>query len=97
MCTSQDPGSLFLNALLATTVQFNENLDAVSRKILNNLQLRIRQNGETKDLERFKTEEQRIEAIERDFGVKLSQEERDGIRGRKVAVDQFKLQSELQN
>jgi hypothetical protein len=97
MGTSQDSGSLFLNALLATTVQFNENLDAVSRKILNNLQLRIRQNGETKDLEIFKTEEQRIEAIEREFRVKLSQEERDGIRGRKVAVDQFKLQSELQN
>jgi hypothetical protein len=37
----------------------------------------------------FTTEEERIEAIEKEFGVRLTQEEREGIIGRNVAVDKF--------
>jgi hypothetical protein len=33
----------------------------------------------------------RIEAIEREFGVKLTREEREGIKGRNVAIDEFDL------
>jgi hypothetical protein len=39
----------------------------------------------------FTTEEERIEAIEREFGVKLTREEREGTKGRTVAIDKFDL------
>jgi arylamine N-acetyltransferase len=91
--TSTRSESLFVNALLCTTVQYNEKLDAISRTILNNTQLKKRQNGETKQLAEFKTEKERIEAIEEVFGIKLSKEEREGIKGDKVAIDQYELQT----
>jgi hypothetical protein len=91
--TSQNPKSLFLNVIMASTVQYDKDLNAISRTLLNDIKLRKRQNGETTDLETFKSEEQRIEAIDRVFGIKLSQEERDGIKGRKVAMDQYGLQN----
>jgi hypothetical protein len=76
-------------------VQYNEKLDAISRTILNDTQLKKRQNGETKQLAKFKTEQERIEAIEKEFGIELSQEERDGIKGDKVAIDRYELQNKF--
>jgi hypothetical protein len=71
-------------------VEFNDNLEAVSGTILNNRRLKRREGGGSKDIAIFTTEEERIDAIEREFGIKLSSEERDGIKNRKVAVDKLK-------
>jgi hypothetical protein len=64
-------------------------LEAVARNVLWNLQLKRRENGTVNVLTTFTKEEERIKAIEVEFGVKLTQEEREGINGRKVAVDKF--------
>ena len=71
-------------------MEFNDNLEAVSSTVLNNLRLKRREGGESKDIAIFTTEEERIDAIEREFGIKLSSEERDGIKNRKVSVDKLK-------
>jgi arylamine N-acetyltransferase len=89
MGTSQSPESHFFEVVMATTVQFNENLQAISRKLLVHSRFQKRKNGSTERLATFKTEDERIDAIEREFGVKLSLDERNGIKGRKVALDQF--------
>jgi hypothetical protein len=72
MFTSQNPQSVFLNNILCTNVVFNENLEAISRTILWNLALKRRENGSANIIKRFKTEEERIIAIEGEFGVKLT-------------------------
>jgi len=51
--------------------------------------LRRRENGSANIIKRFTTEEERIIAIEREFGVNLTQEEREEIKGCKVAVEHF--------
>ena|SRR5271170_6505791 len=94
MFTSQPSQSLFLNNILCANVVFNENLEAVSRTILWNLVLKCRENGSANIITRFTTEEERIAAIEGPFGVKLTQEEREGIKGRKVAVEHFDLEAQ---
>lgn len=91
MFTSQHPQSLFLKNIFCTNVIFNEKLEAVARTVLWNLLLKRRENGSANIIATFTTEDERIEAIEREFGVKLTQEEREGIRGREVAVDKFDL------
>jgi arylamine N-acetyltransferase len=91
MFMSQHPQSLFLNNIFCTNVIFNEKLDAIARTVLWNLNLKRRENGSVNILASFTTEEERIETIEREFGVTLTREEREGIRGRKVAIDEFDL------
>ena len=91
MFTSQHPQSLFLNNIFCTNVIFNERLDAIARTVLWNLKLKRRENGSVNIIATFATEDERIEVIEREFGVKLTQEEREGIKGRKIAVDEFDL------
>jgi hypothetical protein len=94
MFASQNPQSLFLNNILCTNVAFNENLEAVSRTILWNLVLKRRENGSVNILARFMSEEERIAAIEGEFGIKLNQEERQGIHGHQVAVKHFDLDAQ---
>ena len=89
MFTSQHPQSFFLSNIFCTNVVFNEKLEAVARNVLWNLQLKRRENGTVTVLTNFTTEEERIKAIEMEFGVRLTQEESKGIIGRKVAVDNF--------
>jgi len=71
---------------MCTKIMYNDKLDAVSRIILPNLRLKKRENGEVTVLQRFVTEEERIEALEREFGIVLSREEKDRIKGRRLAV-----------
>src|SRR5436190_19995190 len=86
---SKDPRSLFLNLLVCTNTTFNENLEGVSRMILVNSELKKRKDGKTNRLEMFKTEEERIEALKREFGIILSEEEKEGINGQKLAIENF--------
>lgn len=89
MGTSRSPESPFLNILVCTNVDYNDNLEAISRTILVNLDLKRRTNGETKRIATFETEEERLEALEKEFGIHLTAEEKDGIIGSRLAVDNF--------
>jgi hypothetical protein len=89
MATSTAPESLFVNALVCANVHYDDALNATSRTIINNLQLKTRQNGESTVLATFTNEDERVDAIEHYFGIKLDQEEIDGMKGRKVAVDNY--------
>ena len=85
--TSQNPKSLFNNVLICTNVNYDNELRAISRTILANLKLKHRVRGESQVKGGFKTEEERVAALEREFGIKLSQEEIDAIKGRKLSVE----------
>ena len=89
MSTSQDPRSTFMNLLVCTNVEYNGDLQAIARNILVNLHLKRRENGETKTIATFHTEDSRIEVLEKEFGIKLTTQERNGMKGRKVAVENF--------
>jgi len=45
-------------------------------------------------ISRFRTEEERVEAIEKWFGIPLTEEEKMAIRGRPLAVDKFDRQTQ---
>lgn len=77
--------------MMCTIVNYNDDLDATSRTILANLRVKNRVQGETQLIGTFKTEEDRLEALEREFGIKLSQEEIDGINGRNLSVAKLDL------
>ena len=89
MSTSQDPTSLFVNLLVCTNVEYDQNLNAVARNILVNSELKKRQNGETNRVKFFTTEEERLETLKQLFGIEFSREDRDAIKGHKLAVDKF--------
>jgi arylamine N-acetyltransferase len=86
MATSMSPKSLFLNTIVCTRVDYDD-LKAVSRTILVNNRLKKRINGESQELALFQTEEERVEALEKIFGIKLSTEEREGIKNRALSVE----------
>lgn len=88
MSKSQSPQSLFLNLIVCTNVTY-KGLEGISRDILVNLQLKTRQGGGSKRIELFDTEDERITALERMFGIELTAEEKDSIKGSKLAVENF--------
>jgi hypothetical protein len=71
---------------VCTRVDYDE-LKAVSRTMLVNNRLKKRIKGESEELALFKTEEERVEAFEKVFGIKLSNEEREGIKNRDLSVE----------
>ena len=85
--TSTRPDSLFINTIMCTIVGYNESLQAVSRTILSNGVLKKRENNQSREITKFKTEKERITAIEEVYGIKLSQEEQDAIKKSKLAVE----------
>jgi hypothetical protein len=88
MSNSQSPQSLFLNIIVCTNVRY-QGLESFSRNILVNLELKTRQGGVSKQIEMFDTEDERITALERVFGIELTREEKDSIKGSKLAVENF--------
>ena len=93
MWAEEHPDSFSHPVLWCTNVTYNDSLDAVARILLNGLKLTKRECGETTVLETFETEQERVDAIEREFRVKLSQEEQDAIRTREMAVERLLSQS----
>jgi len=85
--TSTRPDSLFTNAIMCTIVGYNESLQAVSRTILSNGVLKKRENNQSHEITKFKTEKERVTALEKIYGIKLSQEEQDAIKTSKLAVE----------
>jgi arylamine N-acetyltransferase len=92
MSASQHPQSLFLNLLVCINVDYR-GLDAISRHILVNTDLKKRENGETKRIVVFKTEEERVVALKDMFRIALTVDEREAIKGQKLAVDKFNPQN----
>lgn len=88
MSTSQHPQSFFLNTLVCMNVDYC-GLEAISRNILVDTQLKKRENGETKKVTVFKTEEERIATLKEVFGIALTTLEREAIDGQKLSVDKF--------
>lgn len=91
MSTSQNPESLFLNILVCTNVIY-DGPTAVSRKILVNNEYKIRKDGKAPIIELFTSEQNRVDAVKREFGIILGREETEAISGTKVAVENFDLQ-----
>ena len=85
--TSTRPDSLFTNAVICTIVGYNESLQAVSRTILSDGILKKRENGPSYQLTKFKTEDERVSAIENVFGIKFTEEEKNAIKDSKLAVE----------
>lgn len=81
------PDSLFVNAIMCTVVNYNESLQAVSRTILSNGVLKKRENGESQEIIKFKTEEERVKTLKEVYGITFTQEEQDAIKGSKLAVE----------
>lgn len=92
MSTSQHPQSLFLNLLVCINVDYR-GLDAISRHILVNNELKKRENGEAKKMVVFKTEEERVAVLKDMFRIALTVDEREAIKGQKLAVDKFDPQN----
>lgn len=89
MNTSQNPGSLFLNLLVCTNVEYDKDLNAIARNILVNSEIKRRENGETNRVKLFKTETERLETLKEQFGIELSVVDEDAIKGQKLAVEIF--------
>lgn len=90
---ANDRDSIFFNMLWCTKVTFNDDLVAISRTTLNNLQLTKRENGKSIILTTFRTDEERTDVMEQEFGLKLSQEEQEDIKNGKMAVEKLKMQA----
>jgi hypothetical protein len=86
MNMSQNPTSLFLSLVVCTNVIY-DGPTAVSRKILVNSEYKIRKDGNAPIIERFTSEQQRVDALKRTFGICLDAEETQAMKGSKVAVE----------
>lgn len=85
--TSTKPSSFFLNTIMCTNVGYNESLQAVSRMILSNNILKKRENGQSQEIAKFKTESERIKALEEVFDIKFFEEDQNAIKNSKLAVE----------
>ena len=78
--TSQSPKSWFTYRVVAVKM-FLEGEDVVGTLILSGSDVKRRIGGKTEHLRSCKTEEERVRALEEVFGLRLTDEERRGIRG----------------
>ena len=77
---------LFVDNVLCMLV-LKEGGELVGDRTLMNDVVRERRRGEMRVLERFGNEKERVEGLRRWFGVELSGEEREGVRGTKTCLD----------
>jgi hypothetical protein len=59
----------------------------VSRTILSDAVLKKRENGQSHQLTKFETEDERVSAIENVFGIQFTEEEKNAIKTSKLAVE----------
>ena len=93
MFISHYPKSIILHALWCTKVGFDDNLNAVSRAFIHDLQFKRFEKGVAVETETFETEEERIDVIRREFGITLNEEEQDAIKNSKLAVKKYNLRN----
>jgi len=90
--TSKDPTHLFTNILICSNVNY-DGVEAQSRGILANDKYKKRENGQHTDEVTFKSEQERVEKLKDHFGIELSPEEIEGIKGRRSAMEIFDPQN----
>lgn len=73
------PMSPFVNNVLCTTVRFDGD-KAISRMMLQNNVLKERKDGQNRVVEKFDDEESRVKSIERVWGIKFADEEKEGVK-----------------
>jgi arylamine N-acetyltransferase len=88
LAISLDPAGLFTNVLICANVDYN-GLDAISRNILVNDRFKKREKGETTEDVTFKNEQERIQKLKDQFGIELTPDEVEGIKGRRTAMEVF--------
>jgi arylamine N-acetyltransferase len=73
------PHSPFVNNVLCTTTGFDEDGIAISRMMLQNNVLKERRDGQNTVVEKLDSEEARLGAIERVWGIKFTDAEKKGV------------------
>lgn len=80
LSTMTSPRGLFVKTVVASIVLLDDKGKPCGKTTLNQDYLRIRKNGED-DVTKLETEEDRVAALEKHFGICLSAKEREAIRG----------------
>lgn len=80
LSTMTSPRSIFVKTVVASIVLLAAEGEPCGKATLNHDYLRIRWNGEDK-VTKLETEEERVAALERHFGIRLSTKEKAAIRG----------------
>jgi arylamine N-acetyltransferase len=80
LSTMTSPRGLFVKTLVASMVLLDDEGKPCGKVTLNHDYLRIRKNGED-NTAKLETEEDRMAALEKHFGIHLSAKEREAIRG----------------
>jgi hypothetical protein len=87
MNISRNPESIFRNMLCCCKCEFNDKLEVISKTIAVDQYLKRRHRGTMELLAMFETEQERIDALEKEFGVTFTIEEKAAVKGSKVAVE----------
>ena len=74
------PSSPFVNSILCTTVGFDKTGKAITRMLLQNNVLKERIGGENRVVEKFDTEDARLKAIERIWGINFNETQKQGVK-----------------
>ncbi|RUS33807.1 hypothetical protein BC938DRAFT_483794 [Jimgerdemannia flammicorona] len=82
---STNPESKFVKNVMMARLRRDED-GVLTRVLLLNDILKLRRDGETKLIQQFEREHERVKAIEEWFGIKLSEEDIGGMKGRSVAL-----------
>lgn len=80
------PSSPFVSNVVCTTVIFDQDGTAINRILLQNNVLKERKKGTTVVSEKFDSEDARLDAIERVWGIKFTDSERKGVEKWKVGI-----------
>jgi arylamine N-acetyltransferase len=80
------PSSPFVSSILCTTVGFDQDGNAVTRMLLQNNVLKKRICGENRVVEKFDTEDSRLKAIERIWGINFNEMQKQGVNKWKVGL-----------
>ena len=80
------PHSPFVNNVLCTTTGFDEQGIAISRMMLQNNVLKERRGGQNTVVEKLDSEDARLGAIERIWGIKFTDGEKKGVEKRGTAI-----------
>lgn len=80
------PDSPFISSILCTTAIFDERKTAIARILLQNNVLKERKKGATVLIKKFNSEEDRLTAIEREWGIKFTDAEKKGVHKWNVVI-----------
>lgn len=79
--TSTSPKTFFTRVVVGEKKLLGENGELIGSVILGNNDIKWRLRGKTEKEIKFESEDDRVRALAEHFGIRLSESERDGIRG----------------